>query len=39
MHLSTPEAISINDYINKEDFPIRYATGDDVVAMVTEYGK
>ena len=25
--------------LHKEDFPIRYATGDDAVAMVTEYGK
>eukprot|EP00731_Ephydatia_muelleri_P032905 Em0024g449a len=39
MHLSAPEGIGINDYIDKEDFPIRYATVDDAVAMVTEYGK
>ena len=39
MHLSAPEGISINDYIDKEDFPIHYATVDDAVAMVTEYGK
>ena len=38
MHLSAPEGIGINDYIDKEDFPIHYATVDDVVAMVTEYG-
>eukprot|EP00731_Ephydatia_muelleri_P032824 Em0024g368a len=31
--------ISINDYIDKEDFPIHYVTVDDAVAMVTEYGK
>ena len=39
MHLSAPEGIGINDYIDKEDFPIHYATVDDAVAMVTEYGK
>ena len=37
MHLSAPEGIGINDYIDKEDFPIHYAKVDDVVAMVTEY--
>ena len=39
MHLSAPEGISINDYIDKKDFPIHYATVDDAVAMVTEYSK
>ena len=39
MHLSAPEGIGINDYIDKEDFPIHYATVDDAVAIVTEYGK
>ena len=39
MHLSAPEGISINDYIDKEDFSIHYVTVDDAVAMVTEYGK
>ena len=38
-HLSAPEGIGINDYINKEDFPIHYAMVDDAVAMGTEYGK
>eukprot|EP00731_Ephydatia_muelleri_P028758 Em0020g402a len=35
MHLSAPEGISINDYIDKEDFSIHYVTVDDAVAMVT----
>ena len=39
MHLSAPEGIGINDYIDKEDFSIHYAMVDDAVAMVTEYGK
>ena len=39
MHLSAPEGISINDYIDKKDFHIHYATVDDAVAMVTEYSK
>ena len=39
MHLSAPVGISINDYIDKEDFPIHYVTVDDAVAMVTKYGK
>ena len=37
MHLSALD--DINDYIDKEDFSIHYATVDDAVAMVTEYGK
>ena len=39
MHLSAPEGSSINDFIDKEDFPIHYATVDDAVAMVSRYGK
>ena len=39
MHLSASEGIGINDYIDKEDFPIHFAMVDDAVAMVTEYGK
>ena len=37
MHLSVLDGI--NDYIDKEDFSIHYATVDDAVVMVTEYGK
>ena len=39
MHLSAPEGIGINDYIDKEDFPIHYATVDDAVSTVTKYVK
>ena len=39
MHLSAPEGSSIDDFIDKEDFPIHYATVDDAVAMVSRYGK
>ena len=39
MHLSAPEGIGINDYIDKEDFSIHYAMVDDAVAMVTKICK
>ena len=39
MHLSALEGSSINDFIDKGDFPIHYATVDDAVAMVSRYGK
>ena len=34
-----PEGISINDFIDKEDFTIHYAIVDDAVAMASGYGK
>jgi hypothetical protein len=39
MHLTAPKGSSINDFIDKEAFPIHYATVDDAVAMVSRYGK
>ena len=39
MHLSTPEGISINDFIDADAFTLHYATVDDVVAMESGYGK
>ena len=39
MHLSAPEGISVNDFIDADAFTLHYATVDDVVAMVSRYGK
>ena len=39
MHLSVPEGISVNDFIDADAFTLHYTTVDDVVAMVSGYGK
>ena len=39
MHLSAPEGISVNDFIDADAFTLHYTTVDDVVAMVSRYGK
>ena len=39
MHLSAPEGISVNDFIDADAFTLHYTTVDDVVAMVSGYGK
>ena len=38
MHLSAPSESSINDGIDKEEFPLRYRTIDDAVQMVCRLG-
>ena len=38
MHLSAPSESSINDGIDKEEFPLRYRTIDDAVQMVRRLG-
>ena len=38
MHLSAPSESSINDGIDKEEFPLRYRTIDDAVQMVRHLG-
>ena len=38
MHLLAPSESSINDGIDKEEFPLRYRTIDDAVQMVRRLG-
>ena len=39
MHLSAPEDISVNDFIDADTFTLHYATVEDTVVMVSGYGK
>ena len=39
LHLSVPPGQSINDYISKEEFSLRYASIDDATRMLSALGK
>ena len=39
MHLSAPTSTSINDYINKEDYSLRYSTIDEATKLIAAAGK
>ena len=39
LHLSAPDGHSVNDYINKEDFPVYYSSVDNAVALLSQYGQ
>ena len=39
LHLSAPDGHSVNDHINKEDFPVHYSSVDDAVALLSQYGQ
>ena len=39
MHLSAPRGTSVNDFIPKEQFSLRYTTIDDAVALVQQAGR
>ena len=38
LDLSSPKGASVNDFINKEDFPVKYSSFDDAVEMVAGIG-
>ena len=38
LDLSSPQGASVNDFINKEDFPVKYSSFDDAVEMVAGIG-
>ena len=39
LHLSALDGHSVNDHINKEDFPVHYSSVDDAVALLSQYGQ
>ena len=39
LHLSAPEGRSINDYINREEFSLRYSTIDDAMAHLGKFDR
>ena len=39
MHLSAPAGSSVNDFINKAEFSLRYATIDDAVRLIARHGR
>ena len=38
-HLSAPDGHSVNDHINKEDFPVHCSSVDDAVALLSQCGQ
>ena len=38
LHLSAPQGNSVNDGIDKDQFPIQYSTVDEAISLVTSFG-